>query len=820
MTRFLQLLLIVLLLAAAPGARAADAFAGFDRAIADTKAAMMGDPQQALVKADSALGRAQALPKGPRAEIALATAEWLKGEALIFLNRPQEAAPIVDAALTRVLRHAPRSKLHGDLLRSRGAIAATAGRAQDALRDFQRAFQQFVAAGEARSQAIALQDIGQIYWDAQDYRRVLDYYRQASELYTADPAFALTSHNNLGEVLRKLGRYDEAAKQYSQALGSARALNSPLLEVRILSNLAEAQTDGGRTSIAARSIDQALALSNAGEAAGWRPFVLGVAAKVAIAQGDLRRAAQLYEMTFAGLDLTKTDMPFKDFHAKAAHVFETLGEKDQALAHLKAFQRLDSSARDLTATTNAQLMASRFDFANQNLKISQLKRGQAERDLQIERQRTQYRTIVFVGVVIAGGVVFTLLLVGSLRIRRSHREVRAANIVLAETNTALEKALKAKTDFLAMTSHEIRTPLNGILGMTQILLANRALEEEMRDQVQLLQGAGETMKALVDDILDVAKMETGDVAVAQEETRIRPILDDAIALWRAKAEEKGLTLATEIGALPQAIRSDPNRLRQIVFNLLSNAIKFTAHGSVTLRATIETADAGDALVIAITDSGIGIAHDQQEKVFEAFHQVDAGTTRQFGGTGLGLAICRNLARALGGDIDVASVLGHGSTFTLRVPAERVEATRADAGPTQRPVALDAARLLLVEGNAMMQGVLRTLLEPAVAQFASVDDAGTAIAVVAAGGTDHVLIEARSAAHAGLDALAGLAALIAAARSVDVPVTVLLAPSDALPLGDVAALAPDQLILKPVGGAKLVSMLHETYVNRTRCVAAA
>jgi CheY-like chemotaxis protein len=231
---------------------------------------------------------------------------------------------------------------------------------------------------------------------------------------------------------------------------------------------------------------------------------------------------------------------------------------------------------------------------------------------------------------------------------------------------------------------------------------------------------------------------------------------------------------------------------------------------VTLRASVDAADTGEQLVIAVTDTGIGIAADQHEKVFEAFHQVDAGTTRQFGGTGLGLSICRNLARAMGGDITLVSQPGQGSAFTLNVPVERIETGSFGSALAARPTTLDAVQLLLVEANAMTQGVLRTLLEPVVGRLAVVDDAGQAIAALDTGGVDHVLIEARSAAVGGSDALHGLSMLIEAAHAASVPVAVLLAPSEALPLGDVAALAPDQLIVKPVGGSKLIATLREAY----------
>ncbi|MES2441511.1 MAG: ATP-binding protein [Pseudomonadota bacterium] len=813
--RLVAKLILLLTLAAAPAATFAQsppdpAYARFEAAVADAKSAMMGDPEQALGKADLAIARARDLGSSPKAQVALATAEWLKGEAHIGANQLDKATPVVNEALALAERVAPNTKLHGDLIRSQGAIAAMSGRVQEALADFQRAYGIFQNAREVRSQAITLQDIGQIYWDAGDYPRVLQYYSQAGELYTADPAFSVSAYNNRAEVLRKLGRFDEAEREYNQALAAARTLNSPLLEVRILSNLAATQVEHGKLGPAQATVDRALQLSQAGEAAGWKPFVLGAAAKVAAARGDLPRAAALLQQTFAGADLKTTPLQFREFHEIAASVFERLGQKDLALQHLKAFQRLDSEARNLTASASSQLMSARFDFANQNLRISALKQGQLERDIRIERQQSQFRMIVLIGLLVVGAIVFAVLLISALRIRRSRDYVRAANEVLTEVNGKLEKALKAKTEFLATTSHEIRTPLNGILGMTQILLANRRVEKEIREQIQVVHGAGETMRALVDDILDVAKMETGEIAVASEETRLKDILADAATLWRGHATGKDLTLDVHIDDAPALIRSDGARIRQIVFNLLSNAVKFTPQGTVELKAFVEGPADAETLVLQVVDTGIGIPEAHLELIFEAFHQVDGGTTRQFGGTGLGLAICRNLSGALGGTITVESVVGEGSTFTVRLPLERMGEEAAEAPATGRPTSLGTARLLLVEANPMTQGVMRALLDPAVGRLECVADGDEAIVAIDEGRADHLLIEAKSATAEGLGPLDVLRALVECARHAGIPVTILLAPSEELPVEDIARLGATQLVLKPVSGTQLIATMAEAH----------
>ena len=788
------LILFPLLLAAAPSQPPAT-MAAFEQSVAATKTAMMGDPEKALASAIAAVALSRRLPPSHQATVAVVTAEWLHGEALLFTNRLGEAEPLINKTLTAAQRIAPNTKLHGDLLRSRGAVAAAQGRYLKALRDYQQAHDVFRAARVPRSQAMTLQDLGFIHAEAGDPDRALGYFDQSADVFTGDTTLNMAMHNNRAEILRKQKRYGDAATAYRSALVEARKLGSPLLQVRILTNLAGDLADEHLLTQAQAAVEQAMALVRHGEAAGWQPFAYGIAARIAFEQGDLPRARMLIGRSFAGADLRHTEMLYRDVHAVAARIFEKAGDERLALAHLKAFQRLDSEAQELTASAASQLTSARFDFANQNAKISNLKQSQLESAVQLERQRARLTTLALGAL----ALIAALLGVGFASLRRSRNETRAANAVLSQVNDRLEGALKAKTDFLATTSHEIRTPLNGILGMTQILL-RRKLDTETREQIEVVHGAGETMRALVDDILDVAKMETGELQVTTEPTRARAILEETERLWRGQAQGKGLHLSLDMAAVPDLIRCDPMRLRQLVFNLVSNAIKFTPTGSVAIRAR---GDAGaGTLVIEVADSGIGIPADQLDLIFDPFHQVDGGTTRQFGGTGLGLAICKKIAAALDGDIAVRSEVGYGTTFTLRLPLIVEEAPVT-------PVEATAPRtdgLLLVEGNPLTQGVLSNLLEPHFAQLRCIDDGDAALAAIDRGTERQLLIEAKSAVMAGVEPVDALRMLVERGHARGMHVTVLLAPSEDLPIEAVLAIGAEQLVLKPVSGSQLLRQL--------------
>ncbi|MBK6705503.1 MAG: hypothetical protein IPG56_18235 [Caulobacteraceae bacterium] len=256
------------------------------------------------------------------------------------------------------------------------------------------------------------------------------------------------------------------------------------------------------------------------------------ASAAAYARGDSIRAAELILRTFQGEDLSATTVPFRDFHRSAHEIYSALGNERLALRHLEAFKRLDDEARDVAANANMALMGAQFDFASQELQISQLRTQPLEAE-------ARQRTLIFFGALAIAMVILGALGYGYVSMRKSRNQVQAANDQLNETNVALGKALKAKSEFLATTSHEIRTPLNGILGMTQVMLQDAKIAADIRERVQVVHGAGESMRAIVDDILDVAKMETGKITVAAEPFNPAPTLEDVSRLWRHNAEAKG-----------------------------------------------------------------------------------------------------------------------------------------------------------------------------------------------------------------------------------------------------------------------------------------
>jgi signal transduction histidine kinase len=239
---------------------------------------------------------------------------------------------------------------------------------------------------------------------------------------------------------------------------------------------------------------------------------------------------------------------------------------------------------------------------------------------------------------------------------------------LIQAREAAEAGSQAKSDFLATVSHELRTPLNGILGFTQ-LLEDSALCEADREYVRFIATAGEALLGIISDLLDFSRIEAGRLTLEYSTFAMPALLQESLELIRPRAREKGLELQLSIDPSVGILRGDRCRLRQITLNLLSNAVKFTEAGQVSIRCAPYVAG---HLRIDVTDSGIGIPPEKQDRLFQRFSQADSSTTRKFGGTGLGLAICKQLLEKMGGQIGLASEAGKGSTFWFIIPVRPPE----------------------------------------------------------------------------------------------------------------------------------------------------
>ncbi|MEG3174955.1 ATP-binding protein [Sphingomonas sp. RB3P16] len=755
---------------------------------------MLVDPARAIVQAKAA-ERLTARMTGRAKIIAIATAQWLQGEAYVQLNDPASAAPLIDHAIGLISTGGPPTKLYGDLLLSRGGLKTAKADVAGALAAYQQAHDVFRDVGEVRSRAIAMIMIGVLYQEAGDHDNALKYFAKSLDIYQGDPQIAFSVYSNRGVSLQELHRIPEAQIEFRKALAIAGTLKSPLLASRTLRNIARGQLIEGQLDDADRSVARGLAVLGGEQGVSSRNHFVVLAAWSARLRGNLSQAENLIEHALVKVDRDSPTLEMREAHQTAYDIFKQAGNDAQALVHLEALKQLDDKTSKLAASANTALAAARFDFASQELNIEKLKRAELQRNIADAKLRAQTQLTIFGGLAVATLIIVAMLAVGLITIFRSRNEVRAANVDLGTTNAALAKALAAKTEFLATTSHEIRTPLNGILGMTQVMLADATLEAKLRDRIGVVHGAGITMRALVDDILDVAKMETGNLTIEQAPFDLTAMLRDVSRLWEEQARAKGLTFVLDLDACPGFIVGDAARLRQIAFNLLSNALKFTASGSLTLRATANET----TLSIAVCDSGIGIPPDKLGLIFESFRQVDAGTTRQFGGTGLGLAICQNLARAMDGDVVVASAIGQGSTFTLEVPL--VLATRPEALVPE--TAIMPRALLILDRNPISRSMLRAVLEPRAGAVVFAGTPDEVLALIAEGGVARMLID-----QATISATADVDAALAVLGASAVGSALLWASPTEDDLARFAAAGIDQVIAKPIAGVALAALLFD------------
>jgi signal transduction histidine kinase/ActR/RegA family two-component response regulator len=409
---------------------------------------------------------------------------------------------------------------------------------------------------------------------------------------------------------------------------------------------------------------------------------------------------------------------------------------------------------------------------------------------------SQSLTVALAG--LSAAVCALLLMAGGAAAMALRDSARVAAELAASRDEA-RAATQAKSAFLTMMSHELRTPLNGVLGMVHALTRTN-LNARQRAHLDVIDSSGRSLLLILNDILDLSKIEAGRLEVETVPFGLTRLLENVVALWGPPAAEKGLTLTLDLDpSIPAWAAGDPTRLRQVVTNLLSNAMKFTDQGSICLR--VRAADSG-LLVIEVIDTGAGIPDAVQARLFTDFSQADSSTSRRFGGTGLGLSISRRLCRLMGGDLVVSSVEGMGSTFRASVMLGAAEPNAVAIEPES--IDLPSLRVLAVDDNAANRAVAEALLSAIGLSVTLANDGAQALEVLKRQAVDLVLMDVNMPVMGGVEALRA----IRRGEAGDPDIPIIAVTADAM-LGDrerYLAEGFDDHLAKPIEPTALIQML--------------
>ncbi|MBO9559365.1 MAG: response regulator [Caulobacter sp.] len=399
--------------------------------------------------------------------------------------------------------------------------------------------------------------------------------------------------------------------------------------------------------------------------------------------------------------------------------------------------------------------------------------------------------------------------VGARHLITLAQDVTARRSAAASLRAALdqaEQASRAKTAFLANMSHEIRTPLNGIVAGAD-LLAKRPLDDRARELVDIILNSGRGLERLLSDILDLVRIEAGQVVIENGPFHLGDLARSVAALCALRAEEKGVVLRAEVA--PEAdlmVVGDCARLRQVLTNLLSNAVKFTDQGHVTLTADV---DAEGRARFSVSDTGIGFDAAQKARIFDRFQQADTSFTRRFGGAGLGLAISRELVELMGGALDCDSAPGQGSTFWFTLPLAAHQAPVADAVVDAAPEPLDTPRILVADDHPTNRKIVELILAE-VAEIYTAENGAEAVEVCATVTPDLILMDMQMPVMDGLDAVRAIRARETAAGAARTPIIMLTANARPEHMRASREAGADLHLEKPITSATLFAAIGQAF----------
>ncbi|MBX2907287.1 MAG: tetratricopeptide repeat protein [Taibaiella sp.] len=656
--------------------------------------------------------------------------------------------------------------------------------------------------GDKRSLAAVNGNIGLVYYKQGNYSKALEHEFKAVKAdieigYKYDEAI-FTGY--IGEIFTKQGRHQQAINYTSHAHKLAE-------EIGDKHELALALTQTGRAYL--QLVVDTIRTKETGKAVGELALDVHVP-EIRVPSGRQARLNLAISFLSRGLDQAiKIDAPqiMQDCYQNLAAAYKLSGDYRRAMEHFELYTALRDSVYSTTNNKKIVQLEMRYVF---DKKEDSLRRLQEQKDIisraEISKQKSEKRFLL------VGGVLMLILAGGSLYFLAFTR--KAKKEIELQKNRA-EQSERFKQQFLANMSHEIRTPMNAVLGMTTLTL-DTSLSEKQRNYMTAVKKSAESLLVIINDILDLSKLEAGKLELEHIPFRLSEQLKQVVDTMQFKVEEKGLRLSTEVAAdVPDILIGDPSRLNQVLINLVGNAIKFTEKGSV--RVVVEKLPGADAaLCFRVIDQGIGIPTDKLGKLFQSFSQADASTSRKYGGTGLGLSISKTLVELQGGKMDVKSVEGEGSEFSFVIVygvADESMLPQQGGGTNATVASLDGIRLLVAEDNEYNQIVIRDTINSLIrnVHIDIADNGRMAVQLLEANDYDVVLMDIQMPELNGLDATAHIRKKLPETKR-NVPVIALTASVLNTDLDKCTKAGMNAYVPKPFKREELLNALAKFYRN--------
>lgn len=706
------------------------------------------DPAQSFIFAEKAKDLAKQLKSNEKISKAL----WLMGKAKIELEDYYLAKKVLSEASTYI-DYKSKDLFDAEIKYALALSCYYNGEYKEAIENYQHALNIFNKHNKKQDAANTLQNIGLVHHSLDDLKKAVYYYRQALEINIRlkNDTNIAGLYQNLGIINYRNEEFDRALNDYEKSISIFQTLNDTSGIATTFSNIGLIHLRQGDFDAAFRSFEKSNNIFTAigfKEGKIWALYNMGSAR---MNKQDFSGAEKYFKQSLQLSDKTRLAEGILSNYESLSELYTETGEYKDALVHYKKYTQLRDS---LQLAESMQKIAELETLYNLETKEKQL----TESITEITRQKTQKLAIIIILAILTLASVTVLLAYKQKKDAETKLELHRENLenIIIEKSKELkneiterkiaEESDKLKSAFLANMSHELRTPMNAIIAFTNFLHDPELTEEKKSEFLEHIGTAGETLLRLIDDIIDIAKIESRQIKIHITPTNISRLIRDIYRVFTELSKKNQYSSAFFLKLNDQhdlIINTDSLRLKQILSNLIDNAFKYTKDGIVEFGLN----ELDDGLEFYVKDTGIGIPKDKQEKIFERFSQLEYSLDRKFGGTGLGLAISKNLTELLGGKISVDSEPENGSTFYVRIPVKEIRKVAVSKetllfGSTLKPKEFnwESKTILIAEDEELNYKVLNTCLAKTRVRLIRAHDGESAIKIFQQEKIDLVLMD--------------------------------------------------------------------------------